>query len=130
MKDIETISKLTPQELDAISNDATLSGGNAGAKELIGKLALAEEAASRSPRKLYVSWISGIAATFIVMLGIGLALQSRQPKDTFDDPLLAYAQVQEVFQKISSGVQQGRDAVTESTDMISSEMEKTINKIR
>ena len=66
----------------------------------------------------------------IVMLGIGLALQSRQPKDTFDDPLLAYAQVQEVFQKISSGVQQGRDAVTESTDMISSEMEKTINKIR
>lgn len=130
MKDIETIGKLTLEELEAIANDSSLPAGDAGAKELIGKLELADEATGRSPRKMYVSWISGIAATFIVMLSIGLILQNRGPKDTFDDPALAYAQVQEVFQKIGSGVQQGREAVAESREMISSEMEKTINIIR
>ena len=131
MKDIETIDKLSLEELEAISNDATLPAGNAGANEIIAKLELAEEAKSGSSRKVYVSWISGIAASFILMLGIGLALQqSRAPKDTFDDPMLAYAQVQEVFRQIGSGVQQGRDAVAESEQMISNEMEKTINKIK
>jgi hypothetical protein len=131
MKDIETIGKLSLEELEAISNDATLPAGNAGANEIIAKLELAEEANGGSSRKVYVSWISGIAASFILMLGIGLALQqSRGPKDTFDDPMLAYAQVQEVFRQIGSGVQQGRDAVAESEQMISNEMEKTINKIK
>ncbi|MBO4657566.1 MAG: hypothetical protein J5639_07325 [Bacteroidales bacterium] len=130
MKDLETIDKMTLEELEAISNDTTLPAGDAGAKELIGKLELAHEARGGSSRKIYVSWITGIAATFILMLGIGLALENRSPKDTFDDPALAYAQVQEVFRMIGSGVQQGRDAVAESGEMISYEMEKSISKIR
>lgn len=130
MKDLETIDKMTLEELEAISNDTTLPAGNAGAKELIGKLELAHEARGGSSRKIYVSWITGIAATFILMLGIGLALENRGPKDTFDDPALAYAQVQEVFQKIGNGVQQGQQAVAESREIITSEMEKTINIIR
>lgn len=131
MKDIETIGKLSLEELEAIANDETLDAGNAGAKELVAKLEIAEEAKGGSSRKVYVSWISGIAASFILMLGIGLALQqSREPKDTFDDPELAYAQVQAVFRQIGSGVQQGRDAVYESERTIADNMEKTINKIR
>ena len=129
MKDIETIGKLSLEELEAISNDATLPASDAGAKELVAKLELAEEAKGGPYRKMYVSWISGIAATFVLMLGIGLALQNRGPKDTFDDPMLAYAQVQEVFRQIGSGVQQGKNAVDESSQMISDEMEKTINKL-
>lgn len=131
MKDIETIGKLSLEELEAISNDEALKAGDAGAKELVAKLEIAEEAKGGSSRKVYVSWISGIAASFILMLGIGLALQqSRAPKDTFDDPALAYAQVQAVFRQIGSGVQQGRDAVYESEKAISENVEKTINKIR
>lgn len=131
MKDIETIGKLSLEELEAISNDEALDAGDAGAKELVAKLEIAEEAKGGSSRKVYVSWISGIAASFILMLGIGLALQqSRAPKDTFDDPALAYAQVQAVFRQIGSGVQQGRDAVYESEKTISENVEKTINKIR
>ena len=131
MKDIETIGKLSLEELEAISNDEALKAGDAGAKELVAKLEIAEEAKGGSSRKVYVSWISGIAASFILMLGIGLALQqSRAPKDTFDDPALAYAQVQAVFRQIGSGVQQGRDAVYESERTISENVEKTINKIR
>lgn len=129
MKDIEYIGKLSLEELEAISNDTALPASDAGANELIAKLELAEEAKGGSSRKVYVSWISGIAATFVLMLGIGLALQSRGPKDTFDDPVLAYAQVQEVFRQIGSGVQQGKNAVDESSQMISDEMEKTINKL-
>jgi len=120
---------MTPEELEAISNDTTLPAGSAGAKELIAKLDIAQEVKGRPSRRLYVSWISGIAATFILMLGIGIALQNRGPKDTFDDPELAYAQVQEVFSRIGAGVQQGKDAVDESGQLITSEMEKTINKL-
>lgn len=131
MKDIETIGKLSLEELEAIANDEALNAGDTGAKELVTKLELAEEAKGGSSRKVYVSWISGIAASFILMLGIGLALQqSRAPKDTFDDPELAYAQVQAVFRQIGSGVQQGRDAVYESERTIADNVEKTINKIR
>ena len=130
MKDIETVSKLTTDELEAVFNDTSLDSGNAGARELVSKLEIAEEAKGGSDRKVYVNWISGIAASFLLMLGIGLALQqSRAPKDTFDDPMLAYAQVQEVFRKIGSGVQQGKDAVSESGQMITDKLEETINKV-
>ncbi|MBO7370921.1 MAG: hypothetical protein J6U34_00280 [Bacteroidales bacterium] len=130
MKRIEDIEKMTAEELEAVANDARLPEGKAGAREVIAKLEIAEEAKGRSPRKVYIGWISGIAATFIVMLGIGLALQSRGPKDTFDDPVLAYAQVQSVLQQISSGMQQGKAAVDESGQMIADEFEKTIIKIK
>lgn len=131
MKDIETIGKLSLEELEAIANDETLDAGDAGAKELVAKLEIAEEAKGGSSRKVYVSWITGIAASFVLLLGIGLALQhSREPRDTFDDPALAYAQVQAVFRQIGAGVQQGRDAVYESEKTISDNVEKTINKIR
>ncbi|MBP5317230.1 MAG: hypothetical protein J6Y83_05970 [Bacteroidales bacterium] len=130
MKRIEDIEKITAEELEAVANDARLPEGKAGAREVIAKLEIAEEAKGRSPRKVYIGWISGIAATFIVMLGIGLALQSRGPKDTFDDPVLAYAQVQSVLQQISSGMQQGKAAVDESGQMIADEFEKTIIKIK
>lgn len=130
MKRIEDIEKMTAEELEAVANDAGLPEAKAGAREVIAKLEIAEEAKGRSPRKVYIGWISGIAATFIVMLGIGLALQSRGPKDTFDDPVLAYAQVQSVLQQISSGMQQGKAAVDESGQMIADEFEKTIIKIK
>ena len=131
MKDIETIGKMSLEELEAIANDETLQAGDAGANELVAKLEIAEEAKGGSSRKVYVSWITGIAASFVLLLGIGLALQhSREPKDTFDDPALAYAQVQAVFRQIGAGVQQGRDAVYESEKTISDNVEKTINKIR
>lgn len=131
MKRIEDIEKMTAEELEAVANDARLPEGKAGAREVIAKLEIAEEASGRSPRKVYISWISGIAASFILMLGIGLALQqNRGPKDTFDDPVLAYAQVQSVLQQISSGMQQGKAAVDESGQMIADEFEKTIIKIK
>lgn len=130
MKRIEDIEKMTAEELEAVADDRSIPAGKAGANEVIAKLEIAEEASGRSPRKVYISWISGIAATFIVMLGIGFALGNRGPKDTFDDPALAYAQVQEVFRQIGSGVQQGKAAVDESSQMITDEIEKTINIIR
>jgi hypothetical protein len=130
MKRIEDIEKMTAEELEAVADDRSIPAGKAGANEVIAKLEIAEEASGRSPRKVYISWISGIAATFIVMLGIGFALGNRGLKDTFDDPALAYAQVQEVFRQIGSGVQQGKAAVDESSQMITDEIEKTINIIR
>lgn len=130
MKRIEDIEKMTAEELEAVADDRSIPAGKAGANEVITKLEISEEASGRSPRKVYISWISGIAATFIVMLGIGFALWNRGPKDTFDDPALAYAQVQEVFRQIGSGVQQGKAAVDESSQMITDEIEKTINIIR
>jgi len=130
MKDIKDIEKLTQDELEAISDNPGIAAADTGAKELVTKLELAEEAEERSPRKISFRWISSIAASVLLILGIGLALQDRGPEDTFDDPALAYSQVQEVFRQIGTGVRQGKDAVEQSEQRVSEEIEKTINIIR
>lgn len=130
MKDIDKIQDLTPEELAAIANGSDAGATDAGAREIIGKLELAEELRRGNDRRIRIRWITGIAAAAIVALTVGLSLQYRGPKDTFDDPALAYAKVQEVFGQISSGMQQGVDAVGQSGQMISDEIEKTINKLK
>ena len=55
-----------------------------------------------------------------VLVGIGLNREP-QPKDTFDDPYLAYAEVEKVFAKISGTVAYGAEKVTES--------EQTLDKL-
>ena len=53
---------------------------------------------------------------------VGLTLtRNPEPKDTFDDPYLAYAEVEKVFAKISGTVAYGADKVSQS--------EQTLDKL-
>lgn len=62
--------------------------------------------------------IASIAAGLVLVAGIGLASLYKplgEPVDTFDDPLLAYAEMQRIFGRIGDEVKQGIDKVEDGT---------------
>jgi len=63
---------------------------------------------------------AGIAAAVAVLVTIGLTHEPA-PKDTFDDPYLAYAEVEKAFAKISGTVAYGAEKISQS--------EQTLDKI-
>ena len=47
-------------------------------------------------------WVlGGIAAAAALLIGVGFAIRNSGPKDTFDDPYLAYADLEMAFGMIS-----------------------------
>ena len=69
-------------------------------------------------------WVlpTGIAAAVATLVAVGLTLtRNPEPIDTFDDPYLAYAEVEKVFAKISGTVAYGAEKVSQS--------EQTLDKL-
>jgi hypothetical protein len=51
--------------------------------------------------------IAGAAAIVILVVGLGLLKFENEPKDTFSDPYLAYAELEKAFEMVSEGMQKG-----------------------
>ena len=104
MKNIDEISRLTADDLERISLDESITVP----EELSRKV----QQAVRS-RTLRWAVPTGVAAAIAVLLAVGLT-RNPEPKDTFDDPYLAYAQVEKTFQliseKMSDGLKHASDA--------------------
>ena len=68
-----------------------------------------DESASQNSRRIVR--YAAAAASVAVMAGAGLGVAQRygQPKDTFDDPYLAYAELEKAFDKISAGINKSMD---------------------
>ena len=58
-----------------------------------------------------------------------VVLPQRGPKDTFDDPLLAYAEVEKAFQTISNKMSVGMDIVRDA-EQTAGMPYNTLNKIQ
>ena len=54
-----------------------------------------------------------VAASVAVVAGIGLAtlLHTPQPEDTFSDPYLAYAAIEQAFNRMGDAVSQGAEVL-------------------
>ena len=107
MKSIDEITRLSAEDLERISLDESIPVP----EELSGKV----QAAVRRP----VRWMlpAGIAAAVAVLVTIGLTHEPA-PKDTFDDPYLAYAEVEKAFAKISGAVAYGADKIAQSEETL------------
>ena len=57
--------------------------------------------------------IAGAAAIVILAVGFSLIWKNDEPKDTFEDPYLAYAQLEKAFAMVSDGIQKGMDKTLE-----------------
>ena len=112
MKNIDEITRLTADDLERISLDESIPVP----EELSGKV-------QQVVRSRTLRWAvpTGVAAAIAVLLAVGLT-RNPEPKDTFDDPYLAYAEVEKVFSKISGTVAYGADKISES--------EATLDKYR
>ena len=104
MKNLDEITRLTADDLERISLDESIPVP----EELSGKV-------QQAVRGRTLRWAvpTGVAAAIAVLLAVGLTWNP-EPKDTFDDPYLAYAEVEKVFSKISGTVAYGADKISES----------------
>lgn len=104
MKNIDEITRLTADDLERISLDESIPVP----EELSGKV-------QQAVRGRTLRWAvpTGVAAAIAVLLAVGLT-RNPEPRDTFDDPYLAYAEVEKVFSKISGTVAYGADKISES----------------
>jgi hypothetical protein len=122
MKRIEDIEKLTLQELEAISDDTSIKVPEDLSKSLAELLGAAELS---KPRRPLLRW--AIAAAVAAALGLGIYFSiPKSPRDTFSDPYLAYAEVQQAFELISQKSNKAAEIAGKAVPV----MEKTEEIIR
>ena len=126
MKQIEELEKLEWEELEraALQDPAPVPDGLQSrlAQSLAAKSLAGEEEArkTRTGAFPYAALAAAAALTAVLLIP---RLGFREPKDTFDDPYLAYAEVEKVFQDISDKMATGVDIAREAKPVA----DKTLN---
>lgn len=110
MKSIKDIEHITTEELEAISLDEMIVVPH----DLEYKI---QSRILGKKKKIY-SLISVAAAISIIVTGLSLSLLNDEPKDTFDNPYLAYAELEKAFATMSDGIKKGMDMVETSESVI------------
>ena len=139
MKRLEDIENLSMLDLDRIASDETIKVP-ASLKHDIAVTARALEMSSKEDevnetntshrryRKILRMISYPAAAVAIVTIGMQLSFQDSipTPKDTFEDPKMAYVQMEQVFGFISEKMNTGMDIA----DVAEPVIDKTINALR
>lgn len=126
MKSIKDIEDMSLEQLEAVSMDESITvpdgfaarmKENADAAVTVGLLT-GNESEGQGRRKV-VRYVAA-AASVVIMAGVGygIAQWQSQPKDTFDDPYLAYAEVEKAFEKISSSINRSLEMAGETEQVI------------
>ena len=126
MKSIKDIENMSLEQLEAVSMDESITvpdgfaarmKENADAAVTAGLLTV-NESEGQGRRKV-VRYVAA-AASVVIMAGVGygIAQWQSQPKDTFDDPYLAYAEVEKAFAKISSSINRSLAMAGETEQVI------------
>jgi len=124
MKNIEDIEKMDLSDLEKVAADESISVPE-GLEDRL-KLSLlaqpdqAGEAADEGPsvRARLITGFSVLAAACLVAAVFLSRPQEKLLKDTFDDPYLAYAEVERTFERISKKMSKGTEKALSATEMI------------
>mgnify|MGYP003558848939 FL=1 len=118
MKSLKELEKMSLEELEAVSLDESIAVPEGFAARL---------ASSLEGRARVVRLVAAAASVAVLAgVGFGVAKWQDEPKDTFDDPYLAYAELEKAFAKMSGGVQKGlamAEASEAALDKVSSVFE-------
>ncbi len=131
MKRIEDIEKMGLEELEAAAMEEKVEvpQGLAGRiQERILAAELAKEPPIEKPQiqRKRILQFSGIAAAAVVVFALVLlkpGMQKDTLQDTFEDPYLAYAQVEKAFAEISSKMTLGVEMVAQAKPLAEKPME-------
>ncbi len=136
MKSIKEIEKMNLEELLEASSDESVQvpdGFTARMNDEFGAMmmasALTEDEYSssiqmhgasegRNPFRRRMVRIISAAAAVALFAGIGFCLVENEPEDTFDDPYLAYAELEKAFAAISDGIGRGVAMAEDSEKII------------
>ncbi len=119
MKSVKDIEKMSLEQLEAVSMDENIAVPEGFAERLKGDFGtlerLTEEEPQKTGRVMTLRMVSiAAAAALLAGVGFGIARWLDEPKDTFDDPYLAYAELEKAFARVSDGMQRGLAMVEES----------------
>lgn len=124
MKSLKDIENMSLEHLEDVSLDETIAvpeGLVRRVQERVDALETIDRIAHGIPsRHGKIRMMVGAAASIVVLAGLGLGLAGRQnePKDTFDDPYLAYAELEKAFATMSDGLRKGMSMAKESETII------------
>lgn len=124
MKSIEELEDLRIEDLEKMAQDSSICvPEDMGAKVESALIAAAAHKAAKARAWKYAGVLSLAAAATAAVLVLG---NPSQPKDTFSDPLLAYAEIEKTFSYISHKAETAFEAADEAAPVI----EKTINRLK
>ena len=114
MKTLEEIERLSLEELEQEATRAAAPVPDGLQERLRQTLAVRELADADAARPRPTRWIPYASLAVAAAAAAVIALPQRGPKDTFDDPRLAYAEVEKVFRTISDKMNEGVALVREA----------------
>ena len=101
MKSIKEIEDMSLEQLEAVSMDESIAVPEGFANRLENSLE------DRKNRVKVVRFVAAAASVAVLAgVGFGIAKWQDEPKDTYDDPYLAYAELERAFEMISTGINQ------------------------
>ena len=126
MKSIKDIENMSLEQLEAVSMDESIAVPDGFAARMnenadaVAKVGLLTENESGNQNRPVVIRYAAAAASVVIMAGAGygIAQWQNQPKDTFDDPYLAYEEVEKAFAKISSSINRSLTMAGEAEQVI------------
>lgn len=108
MKSLKEIEDISLEQLEAVSQDEVIAVPEGFRQRLEAELDAQNklETMKEEPRKIRLAPVIGVAASVLLLIGIGLGIARWQsePKDTFTDPYLAYAELEKAFSTMSEGM--------------------------
>lgn len=108
MKSLKEIEDISLEQLEAVSQDEAIAVPEGFRQRLEAELDAQDklETMKEEPRKIRLAPVIGVAASVLLLIGIGLGIARWQsePKDTFTDPYLAYAELEKAFSTMSEGM--------------------------
>lgn len=114
MKKAEQLEKMDLEQLMALSGDESIAvPAGLGSKIEAGLLAAAASERSQAKPARLRPWVPALGAAFASVAALLIVLGA-QPKDSFSDPALAYAEVEKTFGLISAKLSQGENAAQQA----------------
>ena len=131
MKTLEEIEKLSLEELEQKAKENAAPVPEWLERRLRQALTAQYilEMAEADKRRRATRWIPYASLAVAAAAAALVILPQRGPKDTFDDPLLAYAEVEKAFQTISDKMSVGVDIVRDA-ETTAGMPYNTLNKIQ
>ena len=117
MKSIKEMEDMSLEQLEAVSMDMNIpvpEGFEERLKKDIGTLDRLTTDDTEYGRRARTVRIISVAAAATLLVGTGIAIRQNEPKDTFDDPYMAYAELEKVFATMSGGMQKALAMAEES----------------
>ena len=122
MKSLKEIEDISLEQLEAVSQDEAIAVPEGFRQRLEAELDAQDklETMKEEPRKIRLAPVIGVAASVLLLIGIGLGIARWQsePKDTFTDPYLAYAELEKAFSTMSEGMNKALTMADKSETII------------